>query len=120
MGKKRNASIVLESLIAFIVVAVAVSITLLSATQVSQVERQARIKSHIYDVAYDFAEECVVALPDDPSEIVERGGLSFVRSFATGTLSGFFEQPLEFATLTIALQDQPDEFYLQMVVIPEQ
>jgi len=120
MGEKRSASIMIEILFAFIVVSVAVSITLLSATQVSGVERMAQVKSQIYDVAYSFAEECVMELPATTSSVEERGGLTFEKQYATGTLTDFFEQSLEFATLTVFLQGKRDEFCLQMVVIPEQ
>jgi len=117
MGEKRSASIMIEILFAFIVVSVAVSITLLSATQVSGVERQARIKSHIYDVAYDYAEKCVTGKPETVSSVVERGGMAFVTEYATGTLTDFFKQPLEVATLTVYLQGQSEEFSLQMMVV---
>ena len=58
MTKKRrsNGSVLVEVLIAFLIVIIAISITLLAANNVIGLEREARIKSDIYNIAYSYAE----------------------------------------------------------------
>jgi len=129
--KKRRADSLIEILIAFLIIIIAISISVLASSQVNQLKKQAVIKTHIYDLAYSYAEEQLATSTILFTEGSETEGSTdvtiedndFILTFTIGasktTINDFFDATITAATLTVELKDD-DDFKVQMLVIPKQ
>ena len=61
MEKKRNASILIEALIAFVIITMALAISFVSPAKLLGIYEQLKVKSDIYDLAYSLAEKILTA-----------------------------------------------------------
>ncbi|HOO33273.1 MAG TPA: prepilin-type N-terminal cleavage/methylation domain-containing protein [Thermotogota bacterium] len=55
--RKRHGETLVEVLIAFVIIIIAIAITVLPSRAVNQLKKESVIKSHIYDLAYSYAEQ---------------------------------------------------------------
>jgi len=135
--KKRRADSLIEILIAFLIIIIAISISVLATSQVSQLKRQAVVKSHIYDLAYSYAEEQLATNTVLFTDGIETEGstevtiddndiiLTFTIGASHTTIDGFLGEQIDAATLTVTLNDEKDKndedkYKVQMLVIPQQ
>jgi len=128
--KKRRADSLVEILIAFLIIIIAISISVLASSQVNHLKKQAVVKTHIYDLAYSVAEEQLAAstiLFSDSgySTEVRKEANDFILTFtietSPTTITNFFGTTIQAATLTVELADDTEEEYkIQMLVIPKQ
>ena len=135
--KKRRADSLIEILIAFLIIIIAISISVLATSQVSQLKRQAVVKSHIYDLAYSYAEEQLAKsdilfsttdttygsteVTIDDNDFT----LTFTITIEASTNLDFFDETATSATLSVTLNDEKDKngedkYKVQMLVIPQQ
>jgi len=129
--KKRRADSLIEILIAFLIIIIAISISILATSQVSQLKRQAVVKTHIYDLAYSYAEEQLATseilfstntstygsteITIDDNDFI----LTFKITIEASTNLDFFDETATSATLTVELKDDND-YKVEMLVIPKQ
>jgi len=127
--KKRRADSLVEILIAFLIIIIAISISVLASSQVNQLKKQAVIKTHIYDLAYSYAEEQLATstlLFSDTGyskdHIIDDNDflLTFTVETSPTTITNFFGQDITAATLTVKLKDEADKYKIQLLVIPQQ
>jgi len=130
--KKRRADSLVEILIAFLIIIIAISISILASSQVNNLKKQAVIKTHIYDLAYSVAEKQLSVdhllysndLSTTGSTITTIYANDFLLSFtitAEATSVSFFGGSIDAAQLTVELNEDTDEEYkIKMLVIPQQ
>jgi len=130
--KKRRADSLVEILIAFLIIIIAISISVLASSQVNELKKQAVVKTHIYDLAYSVAEEQLSAnhllystdLTTTGSTTTTIEANDFQLTFtitAEPTSITFFGESIHAAQLKVELADGTEEEYkIQMLVIPKQ
>jgi|GEM_PF-2348314 len=135
--KKRRADSLVEILIAFLIIIIAISISVLASSQVNQLKKQAVVKTHIYDLAYSYAEEQLATSnilfstnthTFGLTEVIKEENdfiLTFTITIEASKNLDFFDEAATSATLTVTLQDEKDKdgndkYQVQMLVIPKQ
>jgi Tfp pilus assembly protein PilV len=132
--KKRRGDSLIEILIAFLIIIIAISISVLASSQVNQLKKQAVVKTHIYDLAYSYAEEqlasTILFSDTDYSTEVTIEDNDFILTFTietspTTTINDFFGESIDIVTLKVTLnnekdKDGNDKYQVQMLVIPKQ
>ncbi|MFW6262679.1 MAG: hypothetical protein ACOC34_01470, partial [Thermotogota bacterium] len=135
--KRRCADSLIEILIAFLIIIIAISISVLASSQVNNLKKQAVIKSHIYDLAYSYAEEQLATSTILNSTNTSTYGstevtiddndfiLTFTITIEASTNLNFFDETATSATLSVTLNDEKDEngedkYKVEMLVIPKQ
>ena len=129
--KKRRADSLIEILIAFLIIIIAISISVLASSQVNRLKKQAVVKTHIYDLAYSYAEEQLATseilfstntstygsteITIDDNDFI----LTFKITIEASTNLDFFDETATSATLTVELKDDND-YKVEMLVIPKQ
>ena len=129
--KKRRADSLVEILIAFLIIIIAISISVLASSQVNKLKKQAVIKTHIYDLAYSYAEEQLakntllfsVNLTTAGSSTITKEYNDFILTFiitAEPTSTTLFGETIRMAQLSVELDEEnPEEYKVQMLVIPK-
>lgn len=135
--KKRRGDSLIEILIAFLIIIIAISISVLASSQVNQLKKQAVVKTHIYDLAYSYAEEQLATSnilfstnthTFGSTEVIKEENdfiLTFTITIEASKNLDFFDEAATSATLTVTLQDEKDKdgndkYQVQMLVIPKQ
>ena len=134
MLKRHSGFTIVETLIAFLILMLVISITVTGSAWVVTLEKKAVVKSDIYDVAYSYAEEILATkyvdldtLADDDDDEVELNGFTYLRDYDDYSEPNFFESGWEinYVILKVELKDENNEFgdeeyYVKMTVIPQQ
>lgn len=131
--KKRRADSLVEILIAFLIIIIAISISVLASSQVNHLKKQAVVKTHIYDLAYSVAEEQLGSVKilfstntttfGSTEVIVDDNDvlLTFKITIEAFTNVDFFEKSATSATLTVELKENiAEEYKVQMILFPKQ
>lgn len=123
--KKRRADSLIEILIAFLIIIIAISISVLASSQVGNLKREAMIKSHIYDLAYSAAEEQLATstiLNSETKEVaITQDNYEMIFEISTEAAQNLtiFGEDATSATLTVNLKDNED-YMIEMIIIPKQ
>ena len=130
MLKRHSGFTIVETLIAFLILMLVISITVTGSAWVVTLEKKAVVKSDIYDVAYSYAEEILATEYGDLDTLadeVELNGFTYLRDYDDYSEPNFFESgwDINYVILEVELKDENNEFddeeyYVKMTVIPQQ
>src|SRR6056297_2699100 len=97
MLKRHSGFTIVETLIAFLILMLVISITVTGSAWVVTLEKKAVVKSDIYDVAYSYAEEILATeygseeYDDLNNTEVDLNGFTYLRDYEEDSKSDFFE-----------------------------
>lgn len=126
--KKRDGESLIGILIALLIIVISITITVLPSNTVNRLKKESVIKSHIYDLAYSYAEEQMststilfkdsnhsneVKVQDSDFEI------TFVITVATNTRT-FFGKGATEVNLSVAVKGEEDDYKVEMLLFPKQ
>lgn len=123
MMKKRRGETLVEVLIAFVIILIAISISVIASTTIINLRTKAKIKSDIYDIIYSQAEEQLSTSTILSDRTITRNDIVYTIETTFTTSQPFFNQISQVATAaTISVYPVIDEdkYKIQMFVFPKQ
>jgi Tfp pilus assembly protein PilV len=119
MMKKRRGETLVEVLIAFVIILIAVSISVIASSTIVNLRTKAKIKSDIYDIVYSQAEEQLSTSQILPPSTITRNEIVYAVNTATSTIQ-FFSENVTMTTITVYPIEDEDDFKIEITVFPKQ
>ncbi len=123
--KKRRGETLVEVLIAFVIILIAISISVIASTAIINLRTKAKIKSDIYDIVYSQAEEQLSTSTILANSTITRNDIVYRIETTVNSAFPFFNQISHVATAaTISVSPvnvkDAEKYEIKMFVFPKQ